>query len=269
MKKKENENEWVICPECKTKLKHENLSRHMKLVHDKIIDETDVELVKPLPKKGQKQKTSGFLSKGTIIVVIVIVVVVIVSMFFLFSASPGNSNNDDGNNGDDGHNSNGISWLNDYTPVHSVGTGSDDFWIEFPAGSDNYGQPIQHFDWVTNTIDNNCVLFVVHITGCVGCQAQADRVIALAEKYSENVEFYDIDAVDSATEEIKQMANAAYFYDPDGSPGYIALTGVFTYVEDNGEIKIGWHSWELDVEDSVMEDWIKDGIYYYYLNSEG
>jgi len=36
---------------------------------------------------------------------------------------------------------------------------------------------------------------------------------------------------------------------------------------DNGEIKIGWHSWELDVEDSVMESWIKDAIYYYNLNN--
>ena len=180
-------------------------------------------------------------------------------LLFLSGCTSNNSNNE----------TNGPSWIENYTPVHTIGTGSDDFWIEFPTGSDNYGQPIQHFDWVTNSIDNNCVLFVVHITGCVGCQAQADRVIELAEKYSENVEFYDIDAVDSATEEIQQMANAAYLYDPNGAPGYIALTGVFTYVEDNGEIKIGWHSWELDVEDSVMESWIKDAIYYFNLNNGG
>ena len=267
MKKKENENEWVICPECKTKLKHENLSRHMKLVHDKIIDETDVELVKPLPKKGQKQKTSGFLSKGTIIVVIVIVVVVIVSMFFLFSASPGNSNNDDGNNGDDGHNSNGISWLNDYTPVHSVGTGDDDFWINYPPGNPSSGQSVDHLQWVLDSLEKNCVLFVVHITGCVGCQAQADRMIALAEKYSENVEFYDLDAVDSASEALLEKAYGSYLYDPNGPPGYIALTGVFTYVKDNDELKIAWHSWEGDVSDSAMEDWVKDTIYYYHINS--
>ena len=94
-------------------------------------------------------------------------------------------------------------------------------------------------------------------------------MIALAGKYSENVEFYDLDAVSSATAEIQQMANAAYLYDPNGAPGYIALTGVFTYVEDNGEIKIGWHSWELDVEDSVMESWIKDAIYYHNMNNKG
>jgi len=174
------------------------------------------------------------------------------------------SNNTSNNTSDNDSN-----WLENYTPVHTIGTGSDDFWIEFPAGNDNFGQPIEHFNWVTDTIDNNCVLFVVHRTGCLGCKEQGDLVITLAEKYNEDVEFHDIDAVDSAPEEIHQKANEAYLYDPNGAPGYIALTGVFTYLQDNGEIKIGWHSWELDVEDSAMETWIRDAIYYYNINSEG
>ena len=66
-----------------------------------------------------------------------------------------------------------------------------------------------------------------------------------------------------------ELGYEAYLYDPNGAPGYIALTGVFTYIEDDGEIKIGWHSWELDVEDSVMESWIKDAIYYYDMNNKG
>lgn len=185
-------------------------------------------------------------------------------LLFLSGCTSNNTDNDNSNNGSDDSN-----WLENYTPIHSVGTGSDDFWIEFPTGSDYYGQSIQHFDWIINNIDNNCVLFVVHRTGCVGCKEQGDLVISLAEKYSDYVEFYDIDAVYGAPEEIQQMANDAYLYDPNGAPGYIALTGVFTYIEDNGEIKIGWHSWELDVEDSVMESWIKDAIYYYNMNNKG
>ena len=63
------------------------------------------------------------------------------------------------------------------------------------------------------------------------------------------------------------MAYESYFYDPNGPPGYIALTGIFTYVEYNGESKIGWHSWEGDVINSEMEDWIRDAIYYYHFNN--
>ena len=181
-----------------------------------------------------------------------------VGILLFFTGCTSNNTSDDDSN-----------WLENYTPVHTIGTGSDDFWIEFPAGSDNYGQSIEHFNWVINTIDDNCVLFVVHRTGCAGCKEQGDLVISLAEKYDEDVEFHDIDAVYGATAEIQQMSNEAYLYDPNGAPGYIALTGVFTYVEDNGEIKIGWHSWELDVEDSMMESWIKDAIYYYNLNKGG
>ncbi len=69
-------------------------------------------------------------------------------LLFLSGCTSNNSNNE----------TNGSPWLENYTPVHIIGTGSDDFWIEFPTGSDNYGQPIQHFDWVTNNRDNNCVL---------------------------------------------------------------------------------------------------------------
>ena len=193
----------------------------------------------------------------------------IVGILLLFTGCT--SNNTDNNTSDDNsdNGSDDSNWLENYTPIHTIGTGSDDFWIEFPAGSDSHGQPIEHFDWVINTIDNNCVLFVVHRTGCVGCKEQGDLVISLAEKYSDYIEFHDIDVVSGATAEIKQMSNEAYLYDPNGAPGYIALTGVFTYIEDNGEIKIGWHSWELDVEDSVMESWIKDAIYYYNMNNEG
>jgi hypothetical protein len=192
--------------------------------------------------------------------------ILIACILFLSGCTSNNTNDGktDNNSDNDANNSN---WLENYTPVYSIGTGEDDFWIEFPSGSDNYGQTIQHYSWITENIDDNPVLFVVHRTGCLGCKEQGDLVISLAEKYSDYVKFHDIDAVYDAPEEIQQMSSEAYYYDPNGEPGYIALTGVFTYVEDNGEIKVGWHSWELDVEDSVMENWIKDAIYYHNINT--
>jgi hypothetical protein len=186
-------------------------------------------------------------------------------ILFLSGCTSNNSDNSTENNSDNG--SNDSNWLENYTPTHNVGTGEEDFWIGFPESSDYYGQTIQHYSWVTEYIDDNPVLFVVHRTGCLGCKEQGDLVISLAEKYSDYVKFHDIDAVYNAPQNIQQMSSEAYYYDPNGEPGYIALTGVFTYVEDDGEIKIGWHSWELDVEDSVMETWIKDAIYYHNINT--
>ena len=188
-------------------------------------------------------------------------------MIFILLFLSGCTNNNTNNNSNNGLDI--PQWLENYIPIHSVGTGSDDFWIEFPEGNDNYGQSIEHFNWINDHIDDSCVLFVVHRTGCVGCKEQGDLVISLAEKYSKYLKFHDIDAVFDAPTEIQQMTSEAYRYDPNGEPGYIALTGIFTYVEDDGEIKIGWHSWELDVEDSVMESWIKDAIYYHKINDIG
>ena len=200
--------------------------------------------------------------KSKIVLLLAITFIVLLFSGCTNDNSTDNSSNDNSNNG-----TINSSWLNDYTPLHGVGTGSDDFWIKFPTSSDYYGQTIEHLDWVTDAIDDNCVLFVVHKTGCEACQPQADRVINLSEKYEEHVVFLDLDATLGGS--VEERAYDAYFYDPDGPPGYIALTGVFTLVENNGKIEIGWHSWEKDVDDSELESWIKDAIYYYHVNIEG
>ena len=171
---------------------------------------------------------------------------------------------------DNSNNSNGQSWMNNYTPVHSVGTGSDDFWITYPAGNPSSGQDVEHLSWIVDSLKTKPVLFVVHRTGCVGCADQAERVIEFGEKYDEEVRFYDLDAVYEASSDLLQKSNEVYMYDPNGAPGYIALTGVYTYMKENGEVKIGWHTWEapndMTVSNSDLETWIKDAMYYYHIN---
>ena len=157
------------------------------------------------------------------------------------------------------------SWMNNYTPIHSVGTGLTYFWINFPVGNPSVGQSVTHQTWITEDLKEKPVVFVCHRTGCAPCTPQADRVKALRETYGEDAVFYDLDDHydGSATEDILQKYNEAFYYDPNGEPNYIALTGVFTLINDGREVKIGWHSWEGNVEDSEMETWIKDCIYYY------
>jgi len=194
--------------------------------------------------------------------------IIAISMFFVVSfvllsgCTSNNSNN----------NSNGPSWMNNYTPAYSVGTGSDNFWINFPVGSPSVGQSVTHLTWITEDLKEKPVVFVCHRTGCAACTPQADRVKALRETYGEDAIFYDLDypfeGYGVATEDILQKFNEAFYYDANGEPHYIAFTGVFTFIKDGGEVKIGWHSWEGDVVDAEMETWIKDSIYYYNVNSE-
>lgn len=191
---------------------------------------------------------------------IITLVVVLVILSLLVSGCV--DNNENSNN-----NMNTGTWLDDYMPVHDVGTGSTKFWIEFPSDSEHSGQNIEHLSWIQDSLQKHCVVFVVHKTGCAGCAAQAERVIDIAGIYEDSIEFYDLDIPLGG--DIEKMAYDSYYYDPDGPPGYIALTGVFTFVEQDGETKIGWHSWEGNVADSEMEDWIKDSIYYYHINKGG
>jgi len=189
--------------------------------------------------------------------VIIIIMILIITVLIFVGCVDNNTNTD--------------SWLDGYIPAHSIGTGDDDFWIYYPQMNPSSGQEVDHFDWMIDSLKSRPVLFVVHRTGCVGCADQAERVIEFGEEYNDCVKLYDLDAVEGASYDIQQKANQVYMYDPNGSPGYIALTGLFTYVKDNDEVKIAWHTWEapndMTVSNFDLDTWIKDAIYYYNINS--
>lgn len=177
-------------------------------------------------------------------------------IILLLSGCTTNDTNNDSYNED---------WLTNYSPVHTVGNGTDNFWVDYPSDNPNSSQSVAHLPWVNESLQKGCMFFVVHITGCVSCQPQTDRVIELADKYKEHVIFHDLDVALGGS--VEKKSYEAYLYDPDGPPGIIALTGVFTLIEQNGSIAYGWHSWEQDVDFEEMEEWVKDGIYYWYENS--
>jgi hypothetical protein len=262
MSREKSEDIWVICPDCKTRLKKDHIATHMKHVHDKKIEDFDESSIKVLPEKKLKQKKSTGLSIGIIAAFIIILLAIGGVAFFIFTELQ-DGTSDDGN-------SNNPSWVDDYTPLYSAGTGSDNFWIDFPPGGPSAGQSVEHLTWVTEDLKEKPVVFVCHRTGCGPCTPQADRVKAFREIYGEDAVFYDLDypfeGYGTATADILNKFNEAFYYDANGEPSYIAFTGVFTLINDGGEIKIGWHSWEGDVADADMENWIKDTIYYYHMN---
>jgi hypothetical protein len=160
-------------------------------------------------------------------------------------------------------NADAVNWLDGYTPVHGIGSSEDDFWTVYPDMNPDAGKNVSHLQWVLDALQNSSVAFVVHQTGCTTCKPQADRVIALGEKYSGNLTVFDLDLANGGVTE--QRGNNAYVYDPSGPPGYIALTGIFTIIKVNGQVAVGWHSWEGNVAD--METWVKDAICYYHMSS--
>jgi len=78
---------WVNCPKCKTKLKQENFTEHMKYVHNKQINDAKIKPLETSNKKIQEKKTSIIISKTTIGIIIIICFLVVASIFiyYLFS----------------------------------------------------------------------------------------------------------------------------------------------------------------------------------------
>ena len=150
-------------------------------------------------------------------------------------------------------------WLDDYTPVHSLGSGDADFWIDHTIDGS-----ITHPQWVIDDLQSNCVVFVVHRHTCAYCDPQAQRVIALSEEYEDSVNFYDLD-IDLGGD-IEMMGYDSLIYDPNGAPHYIALTGIITLIENDGKVEYAWHAWEGDMTESEIEDWMKDAMYYHSIN---
>jgi len=245
MIKKKHDDEWTTCSECGARVKHNNLPMHMKYVHGKIIEGLKGPSEKTLP---EKQQPSRFSTKKIIAVAIMAFVVMGAALFFLLGTPLGG--NDGGGGG---------------APKHGVGSGAGDFWINYPSGHPQSGQPISHPQWVLNSLENSCVLLVIHRTGCYWCQAQADRVIELGNKYKDSLTFYDLDL--ELGGDVESKGYEAIAYDPDGDPHYIALTAIITSIDNNGSVEYIWHGWEGDMDKSDLEGWIKDGIYSHRVKS--
>jgi len=245
MIKKKHDDKWTTCSECGAIVKRDNLRRHIKHVHGKMIERSEEPSEKPLP---EKQQLPRFSTKKIISVAIIALVVIAMALFFLLR-TPSEEDR---------------ATTEGYVPKHGVGSESDNFWVNYPPNHPQSGQPVSHPQWVLDSLENNCVLLVIHRTGCDWCQPQADRVIELGNKYKNSLTFYDLDLTLGG--DVENKGYEAITYDPDGYPHYIALTAIVTLIDNNGSVECCWHGWGGDMDKSELEGWVKDGIYYYHAN---
>ncbi|PNX50196.1 MAG: hypothetical protein BV456_07505, partial [Thermoplasmata archaeon M8B2D] len=97
MRKKIQEDIWVNCPECKSKLKQQNLKHHMKSVHNKKIDDLEIKPLNISNNKRQVNKTKKFRVKMTIGVIVLIFVILVasISVYFLYSSEKSSNQSKD------------------------------------------------------------------------------------------------------------------------------------------------------------------------------
>lgn len=247
MSKEKNEDAWVICPFCKTKLKKENIESHLKHVHDKKIEDVDEATIKELPKKRQKQKP--IVPKGMLAVAVVAFVVIIGAAFLFFSGAIGGLNN----NGNE--NSNDLDWLIDYTPVNAIGSSSNDFWVNHPSS----GKEVDHPSWIQDKLKNGPLIILAHSTDCTPCIVQETDLDSVLPDYHNQIEHVDLltDGSDARAWDVYNV-----YYPQDGA-WYIPLTVIISQTLVEGELRVIWHSHISTTGKNWLHTYMKDSIFYY------
>ncbi|MCK5024481.1 MAG: Ig-like domain-containing protein [Thermoplasmata archaeon] len=131
------------------------------------------------------------------------------------------------------------------TTRRDIGIGDNDFW----------STTVNHPSWVMINVQSKPVLILTHTEGCLPCIAMTESCNELSETYTSQITFYDLI---SGTHE-PQASECFSAYDPV-PPNYVPLTTIVTKGPNN---QIIWHSWEGEVEKSVLSSWIEDAILYH------
>ncbi|NYT02009.1 MAG: thioredoxin family protein [Methanosarcinales archaeon] len=146
----------------------------------------------------------------------------------------------------------------------SVGSGADDWWIDFPDGHVSSGSEVSHPQWLLDALQDGPVLIYAH-KQCSYCAPQEEALDELLPEYEGQIDFIDVDA-----EKGDPKSGEVAIYDPDGGPHYVPLTIVATLVEDqDGNVAVGWHSSEAVTGKDWIQSYIEDAIYYHDQNSAG
>jgi hypothetical protein len=152
--------------------------------------------------------------------------------------------------------------LDGYKPVHSYGTGENNWWIGYPAQSHMAGASVDHPQWVLDALKEKPVLILDHSSNCNSCVVQKENIDMALASFGGNVTYYDVMA-DSRDQ------RAIDILDVYGLTGYYVPTTVFVTLlkGPDGKVAVAWHSAEDAMSENDIASYIKDAIYYYKQNA--
>lgn len=253
------QDEWVKCPVCDARLKSENVEDHVSRVHNEKL------------KVEGKPKEKKFPHALLILVVVCILVIASTGFVFYMNEMKDDdtntiSGNDDYQQDTSDDQDSGNNWLNTYQPKYDLGAGQEDWWIDNPEIHPVSGSSVDHLRWVLDSLENKPVVIFAHSDDCAPCIQQQKDIEPIIDEYGAEVAYYDL-----LTDGTEPKAFEAYeAYDPNGDPPYIPLTAMVTLVEDNnGDVRITWHSTEGATGGEWIRDYMKDAIYYHENNIQG
>ncbi|MGM0510737.1 MAG: hypothetical protein ACQESD_06385 [Thermoplasmatota archaeon] len=241
--------EWVRCPVCTARVKSDNIEGHLEKVHDEKLE------IKGKP----KEKSFPYI----FLVVAVVVILAIASAGYVFFMNTSDDANDTNTTPDDNQDTGG-EWWESYQPRYDVGSGEDDWWIDYPEINPETGSSVEHPQWVLDSLQEKPVVIFTHSEGCAPCVEQQEDIGPIMDEYGAEVRYYDLMADGSDLKAFDVFDS----YDSNGGQSYIPLTAVVTLEEHNGDVEVVWHSTEGATGEDWIRDYMKDAIYYHQMNLE-
>ena len=231
--------DWTKCPECGTSVKTKNLSSHLDRIHPELSKTDKKQMIRDSKKtkskndrkfkKSQigKEKLSSRRRQDVLFISIMITIFSsIIGGYYFYEYYLRSDENDDSQFVTDKNNNSpepipqDNTWLDSYSPKYAMGSGSNNWWINYPDTHPNKGENVVHLEWIKQCLNNKPVLFVIHKTGCISCEPQAERSAEIGKKYQNDLYFCDLDVADGSTTYDK--GTEAFMYDPDDDQNYIA-----------------------------------------------
>ena len=147
-----------------------------------------------------------------------------------------------------------------------VGSGPENWWIEYPYQHLNAGSAVDHPSWALDALKDKPVIMLIHQNGCHACALQEAEIGTVLGSLGDDVAYIDI-LVNSDWE---KSWTGLEVYDPSGKPRFVPLTVFLTLAPGpDGNVTVAWHS----VVDHKNEGWIRsylnDAIALHRENSEG
>ena len=147
---------------------------------------------------------------------------------------------------------------------YSVGSEDDDWWIVYPDQHLNTGSEVNHPSWILSALEDTPILILDHSQGrCKACIDQENDVNSVLEDLGGEITYHNLisGSGDQAADELFGI------YDPNGGKSYIPLTIVVTLIQDDdGDVQVGWHSFETPTGEDRIRTYVEDAINYHEEN---
>jgi hypothetical protein len=145
-----------------------------------------------------------------------------------------------------------------------VGSGPENWWIEYPYQHLNAGSAVDHPSWALDALKERPVIMLIHKNGCHTCVLQEAEIRKVLGGLGDDVTYADV-LFDSDWE---KGWTALTVYDPSGDPGLVPVTVFLTLAPGpDGNATVAWHSAVGYRDEGWIRSYLNDAITLYRENS--